>query len=435
MKILIAEDQNISREMLVKMLANIGQIEAFATGLDALKAFEDALDKSAPFQIMISDISMPVMSGLELLKAVRASENKKKIDKQNRIRVLMFTSYADRDTIISCYRAGCDDYAVKPFNKKVVIDKIKKFGFTIDETAELNQSDETKQKEKTMGQMVADAIEGFKKGKVDLPALPHIVQELQDLISSPNASVTDMAKIIENDTAISIKLIIAANSPFYGGVEKTKDVKMAINRLGLDVTQSIVAAIANKGLYETKSVSVKQLMEKIWMHSFATAHCAREIAKKVSSMGYEKAYVKGLIHDVGATLLIKNIGENATENTAIDINGLIEAVFEVHASFGALLLSKWNFSKDFVAVASLHEWNKYGDKTEREVLIVNLADILSCKIGYGFFSRDVGDFEDNRELSNIQSAAMLGLTNSDLKVIYEKAEKDVAESASAFAKI
>ncbi|MBF0573076.1 MAG: HDOD domain-containing protein [Desulfamplus sp.] len=435
MKILIAEDQNISREMLVKMLANIGQIEAFATGLEALKAFENAFDKSDPFQIMISDISMPVMSGLELLKAVRASEIKKNIDKEKRIKVLMFTSYADKDTIVSCHRAGCDDYAVKPFNKKVLVDKIKKFGFTIDETVELNQSDKTKQTEKTMGQMVSDAIEGFKKGRVDLPALPHIIQELQDLINSPNASVTDMAKIIENDTAISIKLIIAANSPFYGGVEKTKDVKMALNRLGLDVTQSIVAAIANKGLYHTKSSSIKQLMEKIWMHSFATAHCAREIAKKISSVGYEKAYVKGLIHDVGATLLIKNIGENATENTDIDINGLIEAVFEVHASFGGLLLNKWNFSKDFVSVASLHEWNKYGDKTEREVLIVNLADILSCKIGYGFFNKEIGDFEDNRELSDIQSAAMLGLTNSDLKVIYEKAEKDVAESASAFAKI
>ncbi|MBF0242968.1 MAG: HDOD domain-containing protein [Desulfamplus sp.] len=429
MKILIAEDQAISREVLVKMLSGLCQIEAFGSGQEALKAFEVAFEKSEPFQMMILDVSMPGMSGIDLLKAIRAYEHKKDVPKEDRAKTLMFTSYADKDTVISCYRAGCDDYAIKPFNRKVIVEKIKKFGFTID--ADSNNEAEGGQeesKEKTMGQMVSDAIADFKRGKIDIPALPNIVQELQDIISSPNASVTDMAKIIENDTAISIKLIIAANSPFYKGVEKTKDVKMAINRLGLDVTQSIVAAIANKGLYETKNASIKSLMDKIWMHSFANAHCAREIAKKVSSMGYEKAYVKGLIHDVGATLLIKNIGDNTPQNADININELINAVFEVHASFGGVLFNKWNFSKDFVNVATLHEWNRYNEKTEQEVLIVNLADFLSYKIGYGFFNKEI------TEISEIESASLLGLTENDITIICEKAEKTVEEASEAFAK-
>lgn len=100
-------------------------------------------------------------------------------------------------------------------------------------------------------------------------------------------------------------------------------------------------------------------MDRIWIHSFATAHCSREIAKKVSSVGYEKSYVKGLIHDVGATLLIKNIDATVNATTPIDINELMNAVFEVYTSFGAALLKKWNFSQDFVDVANLHEWNQF----------------------------------------------------------------------------
>ncbi|MBF0467989.1 MAG: HDOD domain-containing protein [Desulfamplus sp.] len=421
MKILIADDQAVSRKILSKMLDDLGQLDIFATAREALEAFEKAFEKSEPFQVMISDISMPGMNGIDLLKAVRAFETRKKIAKQNRVKVIMFTSYADKQTVISCYMAGCDDYAVKPFNRSVIIEKIRKLGF------ELN-IDKAPQTEKTMSQMVSDAIEGFKNGKVELPALPNIVQELQNLVSRPNASASDMAKLIENDTAISIKLIVAANSPFYGGVEKTKDVKTAINRLGINATHSIVSSIANKGLYDTKNSSIKNLMDKVWMHSFATAHCAREIGKKVSSVGYEKAYVKGLIHDVGATLLIKNIGENITESSQLDINDLIASVFEVHASFGGALLNKWGFSKDFVDVASLHEWDKFDEKTEKEVLIVNLADKLSYKIGYGFFNKDVPEFSD------MQSADLLGLTDSELTVICDKAAKTIAESADAFTK-
>ncbi len=429
MKILIAEDQAISREILIRMLADIGQIDAFATGQDALNAFKKGLENSDPFKIMISDVSMPIMSGIDLLKAIRAFEQTKKIPGQDRVKVLMLTSCADKDTVISCYRAGCDDYAVKPFNKRVVIEKIKKFGFTLDEVNMTQSANEMEQTEKSMGQMVSDAIEDFKKGNIDIPALPNIIQELQDIIESPNASVSDMAKIIENDTAISIKLIIAANSPFYKGLEKTKDVKMAINRLGLDVTHSIVSSIANKGIYSTKNPCIKNLMDKIWMHSFATAHCAKEISKKVSSIGYEKAYVKGLIHDVGATLLVKNIGENITATDELDLDDLLTAVFEVHTSFGAALLKKWNFSSDFVDVASLHEWNKYNEKTEREILIVNLADFISYKIGYGLFNREF------TEISDIQSASLLGLTQTDIELIVDRAAKSITESSDTFEKI
>lgn len=431
MKILIAEDQAIIREMMVKMLTGIGHIESFDTGRKALQAFEQAFKDSDPFELMILDVSMPGMSGIDLLKSVRAFEARYKVIKAAQVKVLMMTSYADKETVIACYLAGCNDYAVKPFNSRVVIEKIRKMGFTVDTNISAKESLNNGKltERKTMGEMVSDAIEAFKKGMLELPSIPNIVQDLQNLINSPNASVYDMAKIIENDTAISIKLIIAANYPFYGTVEKIKDVKSAINTLGINVTQSIVVEIANKVLYETTHPSIKTLMDKIWIHSFATAHCSREIAKRVSSVGYEKAYVKGLIHDVGATLLIKNIDATVNATTPIDINELMNAVFEVHTSFGAALLKKWNFSQDFVDVANLHEWNQFNEKAPKEVLIVNLADFLSYKIGHGFFNKEDKDFSD------MHSATLLGLKESDLTLICKKAEQDVAESAGSFSKL
>ncbi|SLM27672.1 putative Metal dependent phosphohydrolase [Desulfamplus magnetovallimortis] len=428
MKILVAEDEPVSRLRIAKMLSEIGETELFETGKPALEAFVKNFDEGTPFDMLILDVSMPEMDGIELLKEVRSFEKKKNITKEDRTKVLMLTSYADKDTVIACYVAGCDDYAVKPFKKHVVIEKMQKMGFTPDAAPPTET-------ELSISKMVADAIEGFKKGKVELPSLPFIVQELQDMMNSPNASSSEMAKIIKKDTAISINLIKAANSPYYGGVENIKDVKMAISRLGLDKTRSIVSEIANKGLYETKVPYIKPVMDLLWKHSFAVAHLSRHIAGKVWSVKEEQAFVKGLIHDVGATLLIKNIDDiiakqkkdsaqkDMMENNQALVDELISSVIEVHASFGGTLFKTWNFGKDFVDVARLHEWDKFDDEIDNEVLVVNLADQLSVTMGHGFPAR-----EASTDMENIQSAIILGIEASELTQICNAASKDIDEA-------
>lgn len=76
MKILIAEDQAIIREMMVTMLTGIGHIESFDTGRKALQAFEQAFKDSDPFELMILDVSMPGMSGIDFLKSVTVDKVK-----------------------------------------------------------------------------------------------------------------------------------------------------------------------------------------------------------------------------------------------------------------------------------------------------------------------------------------------------------------------
>jgi len=413
MKILLAEDEPISRFRIVKMLEGVGPIESFENGTDALAAFVKSFEEGAPFDMLILDVSMPEMDGIELLKKIRAFEKQRR---RQQTKVLMLTSHADKDTVISCYVAGCDDYAVKPFKKSVVIQKMEKMGFFPDIAL-------STENELSISRMVSDAIEGFKQGKVDLPSLPFIVQEIQDMMNSPDATASEIAKIIQKDTAIAINLIKASNSSYYGGVETIKDVKMAINRLGLDQTSSLVTEIVNKGLYETKGSFLKPVMDQLWKHSLVVAYLARQIAGKVRSVKPEQAFVKGLVHDIGATLLIKNIdeimakGENKTEQERLikennaSIEEVIKSVFEVHGSFGGTLFESWNFGKDFVDVARLHEWDKFNKKTDSEVLIVNLADRISISMGYGFPGKE------DHDISKIQSAQLLGLSVDDLTSI------------------
>ncbi len=74
MKILVAEDDPISRNLIEKMLSGYGTCTATENGADALAAFNTALQEGEPYQLVCLDIMMPGMDGLECLKAIRASE-------------------------------------------------------------------------------------------------------------------------------------------------------------------------------------------------------------------------------------------------------------------------------------------------------------------------------------------------------------------------
>ena len=157
----------------------------------------------------------------------------------------------------------------------------------------------------TPREILKDFIKKFKYGKVDLPVLPKVVQEIQKVMSNPTTTVNDLAKVIEKDAVISVRLIAVANSPMYRGTEKIITIKQAIPRLGIKETQSIVSAIANKNLYQTKDIRFKILMEKLWLHSLVTAYASRAICKKIMISETETLFFMGLIHDIGKVLLFK----------------------------------------------------------------------------------------------------------------------------------
>ena len=78
--------------------------------------------------------------------------------------------------------------------------------------------------------------------------MPQVVKEIQAVAKRPNSTSEEIARVIEKDPVISLRLISVSNSPIYRGVTEIQDVKSALPRLGLKETLNIVLAIANKSL-------------------------------------------------------------------------------------------------------------------------------------------------------------------------------------------
>ena len=129
MRILIVDDDLVSRKKMEVILKYFGSIDSADGGTAAVKAFRKAWEEWKPFDLITLDISMPDMSGSQALKMIRVIEREKGVEREKQVKVMMVTGMADRETVIDCKMDGCDDYVVKPFNKETVTAKLSGMGF------------------------------------------------------------------------------------------------------------------------------------------------------------------------------------------------------------------------------------------------------------------------------------------------------------------
>jgi len=117
MKVLVVDDMSTMRRIVKNVLRQIGytSVEEAADGKEALEKLKDG-----GFGLVVSDWNMPVMSGIELLKAIRADAELKTLP------VLMVTAEAQKENIIEAVQAGVSNYVVKPFTGDALKEKLVK---------------------------------------------------------------------------------------------------------------------------------------------------------------------------------------------------------------------------------------------------------------------------------------------------------------------
>ncbi len=117
--ILLVDDDPLNRRLVVELLADAGhRVEAVGTGYEATEAFRDM-----PYDLVVMDIQMPQMDGLETARRIRESGHHRAD-----VPIIVMTGRAldgDRDR---CLQAGANDYIVKPVAPPVLLEKVRHWG-------------------------------------------------------------------------------------------------------------------------------------------------------------------------------------------------------------------------------------------------------------------------------------------------------------------
>jgi len=116
-RFLVVDDFSTMRRIVRNLLKELGflNVQEAEDGVDALAKLH-----AETFDFVVSDWNMPNMTGIELLRAIRAD------DKLKHLPVLMVTAEAKKENIIAAAQAGASGYVVKPFTAATLDEKLKK---------------------------------------------------------------------------------------------------------------------------------------------------------------------------------------------------------------------------------------------------------------------------------------------------------------------
>ena len=126
MKALIVEDDFTNRRHMARFMKQYGDVDIAVDGAEAVDTFIHAVKKGEYYHLVLLDIMMPNMNGMEALKAIRAIEEEHQLEQAEFCKIIIMSSLNEKDDVQLALRLGCDGYANKPVHLDKLVEVIKK---------------------------------------------------------------------------------------------------------------------------------------------------------------------------------------------------------------------------------------------------------------------------------------------------------------------
>jgi HD-like signal output (HDOD) protein len=192
-------------------------------------------------------------------------------------------------------------------------------------------------------------LQDLEQDKLQLPSLPEVAIRIGEAFKDDISDADRIAEMIQTDPVITAKLIKASNSALYGRRTPVESCAGAVVRLGAGVTHKLVLSYSLKELFETDSGLLRQRMKALWTHSTRVAAISYVLAQYDSRFNPEHAMLAGLLHDIGVVAVLnyaKAFPQDELQPEVID-----QAVQQLRAQIGSMILRNWGFASEFIITA------------------------------------------------------------------------------------
>lgn len=219
-----------------------------------------------------------------------------------------------------------------------------------------------------------------------MPSLPQVLIEILDAIGSDNADFQSIAKTIRRETAVTAKLISAANSSYFGSTKHCDSIERALLFLGTDAVKTIVITTSIKQFFSNFNQDHTQFLKAFWRRSLINANVAKVLATLTSYSNPDEAYLCGLLMDVGQLILLTSEAESylsmiANSSSDNELTTEEEKRFGItHCELAGDLVESWDIP-GFMADACRYHQEPVDSilDTHHLVKIINLTSLLSAK--------------------------------------------------------
>jgi HD-like signal output (HDOD) protein len=299
----------------------------FAIGGDAaLKACEEAA-----FDVVISDMRMPGMDGATLLGHIR--------DRYPETARIILSGYSE-DSMARRAIPVAHRFLAKPSSSS-------ELQSTIERVCSLQDVLGTPEIRKIVGSVG------------ELPSLSTTYTRLTQAVRDPDSSIDKVAEIIQEDMAMSAKVLQLANSAFFGLAQKVTTLSNAVCYLGMETTKHLALASEAFRAFVANPKIPNSVYESLEKHACRSA--AIVAALPVEPQISDVVIIASLLHDIGRLFLASSMPDEFCETLALSKErkcGIYEVEEEMlgtsHAEIGAYLLGLWGIPNLAVEAIAHH---------------------------------------------------------------------------------
>jgi HD-like signal output (HDOD) protein len=256
-----------------------------------------------------------------------------------------------------------------------------------------------------------------------LRPFPVVVQRVMDYVRRPDFEVRQLQLMIEEDPALSAKVLRVANSAAFAGTQPVASIRDAAVRLGARAISDVTASIAAMALFK----DLKGAGRAVRDHMVSTAMVARVLSSRKESAS-PAAYITGLLHDVGKLLLMQT-EDPAYEALLAEIGNPDEAHLRErellgfdHAVLAGHTLERWGLPDPIPRIVAWHHQParayEAGGEVGLTVALLRVADQLEPMLK----TRLPPDPAKLKRLCSNSDCAHAGIRERDLAALWRELE-------------
>jgi diguanylate cyclase (GGDEF)-like protein len=247
----------------------------------------------------------------------------------------------------------------------------------------------------------------------NLPTLPAVAVEVLELTNDEGASVEHIADVVQNDPALTAKILRTVNSSYYALPSPCTTISRALTYMGLSTVKSLVLGFSLRNI--TSDVADGFELEQYWRRCLYGAAAARRVAARHGSCDPDEAFSAALMADIGmlaihaatATLYDQVVARTEGNHAAL-VREEREAFGFDHPEIGARLAERWDLPAPLIETIRHHHDGAATGHTD-------LVRIVSLGI------------EAAVAASTANPSAAMACLCADAKSWFELEAKDIAE--------
>ena len=259
----------------------------------------------------------------------------------------------------------------------------------------------------------------------DLPPFPENMMRVREALNDPDISIDSVAKVIQSDPLLTIRLLRMANSAMLRRSQvEIIDLKIAISRLGMEMVRNTSLSIAMDETFKvSKDSPVHEYIEETRVHSSNVGALSYLLAKRYQPrLGTDEAMLAGLVHDIGKFYILTRVDDQPDlYSDPVALKGVLQ---DWHPGVGRAIIETWGFPGTIAEAVDEHEC------IDREHF--RGADITDIVIVANQLSHlEPDDSEGLKALSHIPSSVKIGIRPDELEIFLNESEEEISSITAA----